>query len=667
MPTYFVTGATGFIGSRLVAGLLARADCELVYVLVREASKGKLAQRTHQWPNQSKVVPIVGDLGEQALGIDRETLSLVPDHFVHLAASYDIAATDEENDTANVVGTRNAIQFAWSLGQPTFHHVSSIAVAGDYDGVFTEADFDKGQGFPSPYHRTKFESEAMVRRCGLPYRVYRPSVVVGHSVTGAMDKVDGPYYSLPLIARLARLPKWLPLIAPDVGPVNFVPVDYVVSSMLALMHADVGNGSVHHLSSPQSDSYREYYNALARQLGSPQVARTFSLDLGRFVGPPRHPNARAGLLRRLANESLSEIGMPPELFGVMGLPVRFDSTETGRRLAALGIASSPPALGEYADVLVDYWKQNLDPDRVRRSDPKHPLRGKTVVITGASSGIGRALSLQVAALGAHPLMIARRSEELDAVRAEVHAAGGRATCYPCDLTDPEAVALIVKSILAEHGSIDFLVNNAGRSMRRSVQLSVDRFHDFERAMNINYFAVVRLTLAFLPSMIERQAGHIVNITTQAVDARPPRWGAYAASKAAADTFGMIAGADLLGDGIMVSNVRLPLVRTPMSAPSASTQRYLPTMSAETASQRYIVDRAMIGRKPVVDAAGGRFIGLNHMYNERVSRVINNLVAFQGMGETAPDGRDRNVRPPLVAATATAVGLVWRAMGRRQLD
>lgn len=667
MTTYFVTGATGFIGSRLVAGLLGRDDCELVYVLVREASKDKLARRIGSWPNGSKVVPVVGDLGEAALGIDSATLSHRPDHVVHLAASYDIAATDEENELANVGGTRNAIAFAWSFGSPTFHHVSSIAVAGTYDGVFTEQDFDLGQQFPSPYHRTKFESEALVRNSGLPYRVYRPSIVVGDSTTGEIDKIDGPYYSLPLLARLAKLPSWLPLVCPDIGSLNFVPVDYVVAGMLGLMHAQVPDGAVFHLSSPQADSYRDFFNAFADELGAPKLSRTFAFDLNRVVGPPRKRGSRGRLVRRLANEAVAEMGMPPEVFGVMGLPVRFDSAETARHLAAVGLPSAPPPLREYAGVLVDYWKRHLDPDRVRRIDPAHPLRGKTIAITGASSGIGRALALQVAELGAIPLLIARREDELQTLRDEICASGGRAYAYPCDLTDAGAVELSVKSILAEHGSVDVLVNNAGRSMRRSVQTSVDRFHDYERAMNINYFAVVRLTLALLPSMIERQSGHIVNVTTQAIDARPPRWSAYAASKAAADMFGMIAGADLVGDGVAVSNVRLPLVETPMSAPSAATQRYLPIMSAETAARRYIVKRALIAKRPVVDAIGGRFVGLNHMYNERVSRVVNHLVAFQGMGETAPDARDRNTKPPLVAATSTAVRLVWRSLGTRPLD
>lgn len=665
MATYFVTGATGFIGSRLVAGILDRDDCDLVYVLVRPASKDKLTQHVRAWPHSSKVVPVAGDLGDSGLGVDRTSLRSSPDHFVHLAARYDIAASDDANDLANVDGTRHAVDLARSLGHPTFHHVSSIAVAGDHDGVFTERDFDLGQGFPSPYHRTKFESEAIVRQSGLPFRVYRPSIVVGDSRTGEMDKIDGPYYSLPLIARLAKLPSWFRLVAPDIGAMNFVPVDYVVASMLALMHAPALDGEVFHLGSQESDSYRDFYNAFAQPLGSPQLARTFPFDLSRVLGPAAGDTPPRGL-RRFAIDAVAEMGMPPEIFSVMGLPVRFDTTYTGQQLGALGLPVAPPPFAQYAGRLVDYWKCHLDPDRVRRTDRSDPLRDRIIVITGASSGIGRALALQVTAMGAVALLIARREDELVAVCEEIRASGGCAESYPCDLTDPAAVDVVVKEILAKHRSVDVLVNNAGRSIRRSVQSSVDRFHDYERAMSINYFAVVRLTLALLPSMIERQAGQIVNVTTQAIDARPPRWSAYAASKAAADMFGMIAGADLLGDGIVVSNVRLPLVETPMSAPSAATQRYLPVMSASKAADRYIVRRALVAKKPVVDAVGGRFVGVNHMFNERVSRVVNNLVAYQGMGETAPDSRGRNTRPPMAAAAATAVRLLWRRLARRPL-
>ena len=523
MTNYFVTGATGFIGSRLVAQLLQRADCTAVYVLVRGSSLSKLDALSAQWPNSAKVVPVVGDLAVPSLGINDGDVTDI-DHVVHLAANYDVTTSSEANHLANVVGTSNVLDFARTCGRPMFHHASSIAVAGSHPGLFTEDDFEVGQSFPSPYHSTKFEAEALVRgQDAVPYKIYRPSVVVGDSRTGAMDKIDGPYYSLPLIARLASLPARLPFAGPNLGSINVVPVDYVVNSMCALMHADEPSGTVYHLSSPAAQPLSEIFNAFALAAGAPQLRLTFRRPVR---ATSTMSPARKSLWRKIIDGSIAELGMPVEALALSDVPVRFDNLRTREALRDLGLPESPPPFGEYADVLFAYWAKHLDPDRARRVDPDNPLLGRRVLITGASSGVGRALSVAVAKRGAIVIMLARRGDELDAVREEIEAFGGQASCHPCDITDETAVAVVVKQILESHGAIDFLVNNAGRSIRRSMMLSTERIHDFERTMSINYFAAVRLTLAFLPSMMARQSGHIVNVTSQAVEGHAPRYAAY---------------------------------------------------------------------------------------------------------------------------------------------
>ncbi len=155
------------------------------------------------------------------------------DHFFHLAAIYDMTADDATNEKLNVGGTRHALELADALQVGCFHQVSSVAAAGDYHGTFDETMFDEGQHLPSPYHRTKYESEKIVRtEATVPWRVYRPAIVVGHSETGAMDKVDGPYYFFPLMKRMRdNLPGWLPLVGVDLGDTNVVPVDYVAKAM----------------------------------------------------------------------------------------------------------------------------------------------------------------------------------------------------------------------------------------------------------------------------------------------------------------------------------------------------------------------------------------------------------------------------------------------------
>ncbi len=198
-----------------------------------------------------------------------------------------------------------------------------------------------------------------------------------------------------------------------------------------------------------------------------------------------------------------------------------------------------------------------------------PLAGRTVLITGASSGIGEATARAAAAKGATVLLVARRTAELERLRAEIEEAGGVAATYPCDLAEGEAVDALVKQVLEDHGAVDYLVNNAGRSIRRSLHLSYDRFHDFERTMAINYFGPVRLTMGLLPAMREQGFGHVVNIVTWGVQMKAPKFAAYIASKTALDTWSRIAGRETYGDNVTFTNMRFGLVRTDMVVPTGS--------------------------------------------------------------------------------------------------
>lgn len=235
--------------------------------------------------------------------------------------------------------------------------------------------------------------------------------------------------------------------------------------------------------------------------------------------------------------------------------------------------------------------------RVRRllgGPSPSPLAGRVVLVTGASSGIGEATARAVAARGATVLLVARRAEELARVQAEVEDAGGHAASYPCDLADGDAVDGLVKQALADHGAVDYLVNNAGRSIRRSLHLSYDRLHDFERTMAINYFGPVRLTLALLPAMREQRFGHVVNIVTWGVQMKAPKFAAYIASKTALDTWARIAGRETYGDNVTFTNVRFGLVRTPMVVPTGSFEdrRALTPEQAAAAVVRALEDRPL---------------------------------------------------------------------------
>jgi NAD(P)-dependent dehydrogenase (short-subunit alcohol dehydrogenase family) len=243
-----------------------------------------------------------------------------------------------------------------------------------------------------------------------------------------------------------------------------------------------------------------------------------------------------------------------------------------------------------------------------------PLRGRTVLVTGASSGIGEATARAVAGRGATVLLVARRADELDRVRSAIETAGGRAASYACDLTDGDAIDALVARVLAEHGAVDYLVNNAGRSIRRSLALSYDRFHDVERTMAINYFGPVRLTMGLLPAMRAQRFGHVVNIVTWGVQMKAPKFSAYIASKTALDTWSRIAGREAYADNVTFTNMRFSLVRTPMSAP---TEAYAGRGATPELAARRIV-RALEDRPLTVNTWAGNVGELLNILAPRLS-------------------------------------------------
>ena len=278
--------------------------------------------------------------------------------------------------------------------------------------------------------------------------------------------------------------------------------------------------------------------------------------------------------------------------------------------------------------------------RLHRSVPS-PLVGRTVLVTGASSGIGEATALAAASRGATVLLVARRSEELERVRAEVESRGGRAASYVCDLTDGEAIDALVAEVIAEHVVVDYLVNNAGRSIRRSLHLSYGRMHDFERTMAVNYFGPVRLTLGLLPAMRAQRFGHVVNVVSWGVQMKAPKFAAYLASKTALDTWSRIAAREAYGDNITFTNMRFGLVRTPMVAP---TEDYddRSAMSAEQAAGhivRALEERPVVWNTPfglvgeIFNLATPRLAdALMHRYD----RMTRNSVAARGTTESPDD-------------------------------
>src|SRR5437588_2696641 len=208
--------------------------------------------------------------------------------------------------------------------------------------------------------------------------------------------------------------------------------------------------------------------------------------------------------------------------------------------------------------------------------------GRTVLITGASSGIGKSTALKIGEAGGTVLLVARTEEKLNEVARQIEDLGGIAYVHPCNLSDMDDIDRMANEVLDQHGHVDVLINNAGKSIRRSIDRSYDRFHDFQRTMQLNYFGPVKLILDLLPMMRERKSGHIVNISTIGLQVNTPRFAAYVASKAALDAFSRSMAPEVVGDGVHVTTIYMPLVRTPMIAPTKLYDRF-PTLSPEEAA------------------------------------------------------------------------------------
>jgi NAD(P)-dependent dehydrogenase (short-subunit alcohol dehydrogenase family) len=622
--SYFVTGATGFIGRFLVERLLQREGT--VYVLVREGSRGRLAELRSRWGvGEDRVVGIVGDLSQPALGVSTEDIDRLRgeiDHVFHLAAIYDMTASAESQHVANIEGTRHMVEFAEAVEAGRVHHVSSIAAAGLYRGTWREDMFDEAQDLDvNPYFRTKHDSERVVREeCDRPWRVYRPGIVVGHSETGEMDKVDGPYYFFKLIRRIrGTVPQWMPMPGIEGRQINIVPVDFVVDAMDHIAHLDRGDGRAYSLTDPNPPTAGEVIDIFAAAAHAPQARVRVPAAVTDALAPVAALGLRTvPMADTIFDRFLADFGIPRSVLAYVSWPTRFDSRRTEAALEGTDIRVPP--LESYADKLWDYWERHLDPDLFRdrtlmgavrgrmgvgsgvgkiaeqqipdealrlgrrvlgSASLESAVRGRVVMVTGASSGIGKAAAMKIADAGGVVLLVARTPEKLETTKEVIEDAGGIAHIHRCDLSDMEDIDRMADEVLMQHGHVDVLVNNAGRSIRRSVALAYDRFHDYERTIQLNYFGAVRLILKLLPGMRERRSGHIINISSIGVQTNPPRFSAYVASKSALDAFSRCVSSEVLDDGVAFTTIHMPLVRTPMIGPTKMYDRF-PTLTPDDA-------------------------------------------------------------------------------------
>jgi NAD(P)-dependent dehydrogenase (short-subunit alcohol dehydrogenase family) len=408
----------------------------------------------------------------------------------------------------------------------------------------------------------------------------------------------------------------VPLVGIEGGEINVVPVDFVARALDAIGHRDGLDGRTFHLTDPAARRLGEVTNEFCRAAHAPQFTLRVDSRAGAMLPKDatammQHWKVAQTLKRRL----LDGVHVPEAALRYVSNRARFTCDNALAALEGTGIACPP--LQTYAWKVWDYWERHLDPEALNDRNLRRVLNGKIVVVTGASSGIGRATASLLGNHGAHVMLVSRTREKLEALKREIEGAGGLAMVYPADLADLDECESMIRKVLEDHGRVDILVNNAGRSIRRSIEASYDRFHDFQRTMQLNYFGAVKLMLAVLPGMRQRRHGHIINISSIGVQAYPPRFGAYVASKSALAALARCIAPEVADDGVAITNIHMPLVRTPMIEPTGMYKNF-PTSAPEEAAE--MVASAILTRPPEVSTRLGKL-------GETVNTIAPGLLQF----------------------------------------
>ena len=608
MSRCFVTGASGLIGKHLVDILLDNGH--QVTLLLRNPESPDKKRLTDKWVKKAEMARKHGrgsdisiwngDVTRPDLGVDNGLALTDMDHIYHLAAVYNLEANKTITLDTNVKGTERLLE---KMDNDKFkgclHFAGSVSIAGNYKGEFTERMFSEGQEHGHVYNRSKYLAEKIVReklagRSTYDIRIYRPSHIVGNSTTGEMDKIDGPYYGFVAISAMKRkLPPWFPIIMPKTKTLmDMVPVDYVAKAMYTLSMMEKtelpDDLFCFHLTDPNAPTLTEATEMMLKAAGGPRVNFTFSTQM---------VNAYLGLFKQAANLKgvemvkdgiLDSLNIPLGIFDAMLFNVRFGSGETTRILRKKGL--EPPPFESYVETLWDYYHRHLDPERTKEELSDAAFRGKVVVITGGSEGIGFASAKRCAQYGATVVLAARNREKLEIACRELEPIakqnGGSVEAVTCNVSDLDDCDNLVSHVLQHYEYVDILFNNAGLSIRRSIGKAVDRFHDYQRTMQTNYFGPLKIVLGLLPSMEKRRSGHILYSSTMNTMAPTPWFSAYAASKSAMDAIGDSLAGEYADKHIYFSSLKFPLIKTGMLAPTKDYDD-IPLASPDFAAQMFV--------------------------------------------------------------------------------
>jgi NAD(P)-dependent dehydrogenase (short-subunit alcohol dehydrogenase family) len=455
----------------------------------------------------------------------------------------------------------------------------------------------------------------------------------------------------------SAIPQWMPTVGIEGGRMNIVPVDYVVDSLEYISHVEGEDGGCFHLTDPEPHKLGEVLNIFAKAGHAPTMAMRIDAQMFGFI-PSMLRNGVKNLppVKRLTKAFLNDFGVPESAVEFINYPTRFDSRETERVLKGSGIEC--PNLETYSAPIWDFWERNLDPDLYKDRTLRGTVEGKVCIITGATSGIGLATARKLAEAGAITCIAARTKETLDEVKYELEQAGGDVHAYQCDFANMEDCDRFVAEVLKDHDHVDYLVNNAGRSIRRSINLSFDRFHDFERTMQLNYFGSLRLIMGFAPKMLENKRGHIVNISSIGTLTNAPRFSAYVASKSALDAFSRCAAAEFSDSNVTFTTINMPLVRTPMIGPTKIYDS-VPTLTPEEAAD--MIAEAIIYRPKRIATRLGISAQVLHALVPKAGEIIMNTGYKMFPDSAAAQGKDQTSDKPKVSTEQMAFAAIMRGI------
>ena len=454
------------------------------------------------------------------------------------------------------------------------------------------------------------------------------------------------------------LPPWFPSVGLEGGRVNIVPVDFVVNALDHISHQVEAGGGCYHLVDPKGYRVGDVLDIFSRAAHAPKMNLFVNAALFGFI--PK--SVKKGMMalapvRRVKNAVMKDIGVPEDMLQFINYPTRFDCRDTQAALKGSGIEC--PDLHDYAWRIWDYWERHLDPDLHIDRSLRGATAGRVVLVTGGSSGIGLAAAKKFAEAGAITVICARDPAKLDDAVAEIKEFAGQDAqvfARSADIADAESCKEMVDWLEAEFGGVDFLINNAGRSIRRAIENSYDRFHDFERTMQLNYFGCLRVTLGLLPGMVKKRKGHVVNISSIGVLTNAPRFSAYVASKAALDAWTRCASSEYADQGVTFTTINMPLVRTPMIAPT-KIYNNVPTLSPEEAAD--MVAQACIAKPVRIATRLGKTGELLHAFAPRVAQIVMNT-SFRMFPDSEAAKGDKSAKPQL-SAEAIALQQMMRGI------